>query len=251
MDSLMDILRNFTVSVTVGLITVLLGMITGFLSRRLAEEKTHSVEEAQAIASAASAQAEAAKARALELLAEKLPATSDSQELLKALDELAYRLSFPASDRKEEHHAWGMVEDLIRGYHKQALEQARIQFWFSVVAATVGFVWIIYSATKVDVAQLSTILNILPGATIDAVALLFFRQASETRQRATALYDRLRSDNERSQAIRLVESIDDVQVRSAVKAQIALHMAGLQPTPIELADFLLQRVSRRDAQNTN
>jgi len=73
---------------------------------------------------------------------------------------------------------------------------------------------------------------------MDTVAFLFFRQASETRQRATELYDRLRSDSKWSQAVALVESIEDERVRSAVKAQISLHMAGLQPSPMDLSTLL-------------
>ena len=73
---------------------------------------------------------------------------------------------------------------------------------------------------------------------MDAVAFLFFRQASETRQRATELYDRLRRDKQMTESLRLVTSIEDLRVRSAVKAQMALHMSGLDPAPIDLTKFL-------------
>jgi len=90
----------------------------------------------------------------------------------------------------------------------------------------------------IDPKQFVTISKTLPGLAVDLVAGLFFRQAEETRQRATALYDRLRADNQRSQAVTLVESIKDERVRSAVKAQLSLHMAGLEPSPIDLSAFL-------------
>ena len=67
---------------------------------------------------------------------------------------------------------------------------------------------------------------------------MFFKQAAETRQRATDLYDRLRRDKQTSDSINLVASIEDVRVRSAVKAQMALHMTGLEPAPINLTQFL-------------
>jgi len=73
---------------------------------------------------------------------------------------------------------------------------------------------------------------------MDTVAFLFFRQASETRQRATELYDRLRKDKQASEAIALVAAIEDIKVKSAVQAQLALHMAGLEPAPIDLTKFL-------------
>jgi hypothetical protein len=130
------------------------------------------------------------------------------------------------------------VENLVQSYHKQALDQAKVQFWVSVAGAMIGFLWMIYSAIGIDPARIGTVLKILPGVVMGTVAFLFFRQASETRQRATELYDRLRSDSKWSQAVALVESIEDERVRSVVKAQISLHMAGLQPSPMDLSALL-------------
>jgi hypothetical protein len=135
------------------------------------------------------------------------------------------------------------VEALISGYHEQALSQARAQFWFSVVAATAGFIWILYAATDIRPDNIASVLKTTPGVVMDAVAFLFFRQASETRQRATDLYDRLRQDKQAAASVELVSSIEDNRVRSAVKAQIALHMAGLDPNPIDLSNFLSSNVS--------
>lgn len=73
---------------------------------------------------------------------------------------------------------------------------------------------------------------------MDAVAFLFFRQAKETRQRATELYDKLRLDKKIAESATLVASIEDTRLRSAVKAQLALHMSGLEPNPIDLSAFL-------------
>ncbi|MBL7183085.1 MAG: hypothetical protein ISS50_01405 [Anaerolineae bacterium] len=202
------------------------------------------------------AQAQASKARGLELFAEKLPPTNNPQELIQAMEKLALcvdtvdglnslqtlRVLAMGCDEEElgeeKIKTLSMVENLIRSYHKQALDQAKVQFWVSVAGAMIGFLWIIYSAIGIDLAHIGTILKVLPGVVMDTAAFLFFQQARETRQRATELYDRLRSDSERSQAVALVESIEDERVRSVVKAQISLHMAGLQPSPIDLSAFL-------------
>jgi hypothetical protein len=48
---------------------------------------------------------------------------------------------------------WSVAEKLITSYHDQALFQAKMQFWFSVVAATVGFVFIIYKVVAAQAAQ--------------------------------------------------------------------------------------------------
>ena len=201
-------------------------------------------------------QAQVSKARGLELLAEKLSPTNNPQELIQAMKQMALRtdtLDRPNSLQtlivlaigrdqeelgEEETKTLSMVETLVQSYHKQALDQAKVQFWVSVAGAMAGLVWIIYSVIAIDPAHIGTILKILPGVAMDIVAFFFLRQASETRRRATDLYDRLRSDSERLQAVALVESIEDERVRSAVKAQISLHMAGLQPSPIDLSTFL-------------
>jgi hypothetical protein len=73
---------------------------------------------------------------------------------------------------------------------------------------------------------------------MDAVAFLSFRQAVETRQRATELYDRLRRDKQMAESSAIVASIEDVRRRSAVKAQLALHVSGREPKPIDLGNFL-------------
>lgn len=136
---------------------------------------------------------------------------------------------------------WEVIQDLIRGYHHQALQQAKIQFWFSIIAASIGFIYILYAALGMSASDTGIYLRILPGAVIDGVAALFFRQAEQTRERATALYDRLRSDNQSMQATRLVESIEDQAIKSAVKAQLALHMSGLKPKEIDLTSFLTSK----------
>jgi hypothetical protein len=130
---------------------------------------------------------------------------------------------------------WQAVQRLVGEYHEQALSQARVQFWFSVIAASAGFAMIvgsvvaaIYSSTS----ALQTFAQVVPGIAIEAVAALFFKQAGETRERATALYDRLRTDRQRTDALNLVDSIDNANVRNAVKAELVLHLVGLSASPL-------------------
>lgn len=144
------------------------------------------------------------------------------------------------NDQRQQGAEASSVEELVNGYHAQALSQARVQFWFSVAAATVGFAWILYAAADIRPENLATVAKTLPGIAMDAVAFLFFRQASETRERATELYDRLRTDKLSAGAILLADSIDDSNVRSIVKAQMALHMSGIKQEPTDLAPLLSQ-----------
>jgi hypothetical protein len=122
-----------------------------------------------------------------------------------------------------------------------------VQFWFAIGAATVGFALIVYTfAVASQSSGSETFWRLLPGFTIDAVAALFFRQAEATRERATALYDRLRADNQRAQALGVVDSIPDEGVRSVVRAQIAAHIAGIDSPSLDLNSLLPRRTNKGD-----
>lgn len=229
-------IENLMLTAISGAVTLVLGVLANILAARLKKQSEIERKKAGDIADVVKSEEAARKASAVETLIQKLPDGANSvHEVLAAFEKLVAQV--PPAPAAEQGPRVSAVEDLISGYHEQALGQARIQFYFSVVAATVGFAWIIYSAREIEVGKLATVFKTLPGVVMDAVAFLFFRQASETRQRATELYDRLRKDKQLSEARSLVESIEDVKIRSTVQAQIALHMSGLAPTPIDLMRF--------------
>lgn len=150
------------------------------------------------------------------------------------IDSLA-RLTQALKEKKEDP-TWSLVEGLINSYHKQALRQASIQFWFSVIAAVVGFGFVINEIAFNPASSASErAIGAIPGIVIDLVAALFFKQAEQTRQRATELYDRLRTDNERTVAIELIDSIENENLRSIVKAQLALKIGGVTSTISDLS----------------
>jgi hypothetical protein len=147
--------------------------------------------------------------------------------------------SNPDDDNSEERFRT-VAAELIQNYHTQALAQAASQFWFSITAASFGFLLIMYTgftALRAKEPEIA-LLNTLPGIAIEAVAALFFRQAEGTRKRATELYDRLRSDDRQTQAILLIESIENPTLRDIVKAQWSLQIAGFQAQPIDLGGYI-------------
>lgn len=221
--------------VATAMVTACAGVLTGYISKKQRQIAENEKEEVKEIVEALQVSESAKKTASIENLLNKLPQGLSPEDFYKKLDQLASQLSTQAISTNNGHDA---VEGLINGYHGQALNQARVQFWFSVVAATIGFIWILSAGLEIQANNLMTAGKILPGIVIDAVAFLFFKQASETRQRATDLYDRLRRDKQMNESVALVSSIEDIKVRSAVKAQIALHMSGLEPAPINLSSFL-------------
>lgn len=127
-------------------------------------------------------------------------------------------------------------------YHEQALGQARVQFRVSTVAASVGFLLIIYggfmqiSSAPIEAADI--VLGVLPGAVIEAVAALFFAQAASTRQRATDFYSRLQDDQRSRQALEIADGIQEPSLRSLVYSQMALHIAGLATSELDIQSVL-------------
>jgi|GEM_PF-5621920 len=159
--------------------------------------------------------------------------------------------SFFVPNFREKNPEAGIREaaaDLIQNYHTQALAQATAQFWFSITAASFGFLLILYTGfTSVRSREPQiTLINALPGIAIEAVAALFFTQAEGTRKRATELYDRLRSDDRQTDAISLIESIENREIRDIVKAQWALQIVGLHSQPLDLSPYLPKPASPTD-----
>ena len=181
------------------------------------------------------ASANTAQSRALEALVEKLPESISGPEVRELITLQLATDAFVGSGVKSEDQE--LVEDLVTNYHEQALSQAAVQFWFSVAAATVGFLYILFAALAGDGTAVSYA-KIFPGVVVAAIAALFFRQAEQTRVRATELYDRLRKDRQMSRAEAVVTSIEDPNIRSLAKAQIAFNMVGLVPKEMDLTTFL-------------
>jgi hypothetical protein len=120
--------------------------------------------------------------------------------------------------------------DLVHNYHRQALTQASILFWFSLVVGTLGFILISYAVImSPNIKEAQLLLRAIPGTVLEIIAGLFFRQAKEVRCRATELYDKLRADKQQADAIALADSIDDIMIKSAVKAHLAKKMITRRP----------------------
>jgi len=173
----------------------------------------------------------------LSLLSDKLSKQKrESEDLIKRIAQVA---SDDITDVNKDLAKSSLIEELIRSYHRQALSQAGIQFYFSVAAAAIGFGIIVYMVlSRSTSSEFEVVLKSLPGVAISSVAGLFFKQADESRKRATELYDRLRIDKQMKQALLLVGSIDDHKVKSLIQAQMALNLAGVKYDPISMAELL-------------
>ncbi|MGC4013631.1 MAG: hypothetical protein QM755_03790 [Luteolibacter sp.] len=228
-----------TTTLISGLITAILGLFANLLATKLNKTQEIEKEKFEDLLATSDKRAEEAKAILLKALSERLPSDVSAEELGQKLSSqlrIAGDIVINQVARTENQ----LIQELVNSYHQQALSQARVQFWFSVAAAAVGFAYILYSASSAIGNDWANIVRILPGVVIDAVAVLFFRQAEQTRQRATELYDRLRKDSQAAMAKELLVSIEDKRIRSIAQAQIALHLSGVTTKDFDVAGFLAQ-----------
>jgi hypothetical protein len=234
---LSEVVANLFTSLSIGIAVLLAALVAQRVAARWQHERKERSEEIEKIAGVVRADE---NARAATLAKKHLV------ELKTVEENGEYHPWTRSPPLTEKSPAAAAIERLVSNYHEQALSQASTQFWFSIMAATAGFIWILYAGSAMA-DKFATATKLLPGTVIDAVAILFLKQSSQTRQRATELYDRLRHDKEIADSASLLLSIENVQLRSAVGAQIALHMAGLVPTPIDLSKLLIESKNATDA----
>lgn len=186
---------------------------------------------------------ERSEKRLSELISETNPhlrVESVYQESSKANSGQASDLALDMARKQQERLA--ALSALGDSYHEQALGQARVQFRVSTVAASVGFILIIYGGfmqiASLPAQALDVVLGILPGAVIEGVAALFFAQAASTRHRATEFYSRLQDDQRSRQALEIADGIVEPNLKSLVYAQMALHIAGLATSELDVQSSL-------------
>ncbi len=233
---MLDILRNvFLSSIFIVVIGTLAGIFTAYLASsttRKQKEKRKEIDDA----------IEAAEKKGEEFRTNlfRTPSTKSTKgvKIAEITPKLKGDLQLLDDVITDQIVQTDLVQKLVRNYHIQAISQAAAQFWFSLIAASAGFAYILYATTLVDLEQWATILNILPGIVIDAVAALFFVQAEKTRQRATELYDRLRTDKNLRISEKILKQIEDKKIKSVAQAQIALHLAGLEQKEFDVNNFI-------------
>ena len=214
-----------------GILSSVVGLCLGYLKDK---KKKNTFEN---LLASARSRADEAKSDIVKALSQRLPEGITGDELAERLSS-ELRIVGDVIVNQVVKPQTQLIEELVNSYHQQALSQARVQFWFSIFAATVGFGYILYAAKDISSENWTSVVNVLPGVVIDMVAALFFRQAEQTRQRATELYDRLRTDTQTILAKDLLSSIDDITIRSIAQAQIALKLSGVLTKEFDIAALL-------------
>lgn len=134
----------------------------------------------------------------------------------------------PSGAAPEEKRSADMkIVPLIENYHKQALSQASILFWFSLGASIFGFIFILIMLfSNTTEIWYEYIVKSTPGIVMETISVLFFKQARETRERATDFFAKLNYEKQIDKSIAIANTIEDMNVKSNIKAQIALQIIG-------------------------
>lgn len=120
------------------------------------------------------------------------------------------------------------IEQLAR-YYSQVLAQSKISFWFSLVFASLGFAIIVvaaflYNSTSPGI----TVAQFIAGTIMDAVAGLFFVQSRAAQESMSEFFDKLRKDRMHIESRNLCDTIEDSDVKDALKVRLALYYAGIE-----------------------
>lgn len=218
--------------------TLLAGYVTSFTAVKLKKKNEELQENQFKLIRTVGEKSEIRKLELLKELKDDLPQGTDFNDILYTIG--TGNLNIPiVSSRSEKDEDLESFETLITSYHNQALNQSSVQFWFSIIASVVGFILIIYMMLTAKTAtQLDYVVRAIPGIMIECVAGLFFKQATETRKRATDFFDKLRSDKQIAKGIIIANSIEDNTLKSVTKSQIALMMAGIDCEKIDLIELI-------------
>ena len=126
------------------------------------------------------------------------------------------------------------IEALITNHHEQALREANTQFWFSLIAACVGFVFIALTFfTSKDAEWINKLVTTIPGVIIEAVSALFFSQSKETRERSSDFLNRLREDRKFEKGVEIANTIQDESLKSKMLASIALSLCSISTSVLQ------------------
>lgn len=131
-------------------------------------------------------------------------------------------------------------QNFIDQHQKQAINHSRLQFYTGLIMSIIGFILIIYvviNALSSDDSLKSTI-TIISSIVFEGISILFLKESHKLRQSAKEYHDNLSENNRQQQAIKIAESIENIDIKSAIKAQLALHMIGIHSENIDTTKII-------------
>lgn len=130
-------------------------------------------------------------------------------------------------------------ETFMKVHQQQAIIHSRIQFYTGLIMSIAGFLLIVYVvAFALSSNSVTNILTISGSVIIEGISILFLKESHKLRQSAKEYHDKLIEESRQLQAIKIAETIDDVEIKSAIKAQLSLHMIGIHSDNIDTTKII-------------
>lgn len=131
-------------------------------------------------------------------------------------------------------------QTFMESHQKQAINHSRIQFYTGLFMSIIGFILIIYVVVIALSSEnsLTSAITIVGSIVFEGISILFLKESHKLRQSAKEYHDNLSENNKQIQAIKIAESIENPEIKSAIKAQLALHMIGIHSDNIDTTKIL-------------
>jgi hypothetical protein len=72
----------------------------------------------------------------------------------------------------------------------------------------------------------------------EGISLLFLKESHRLRESSKEYHDNLYESNKHLEAIKIVDSIEDLNIQSAVKAQLSLHLVGVSSDNVDITKII-------------
>lgn len=125
-------------------------------------------------------------------------------------------------------------------HQKQAIIHSRVQFYIGLVMSVLGFAFFVYvivlsleSENNVGIA-----IRIVGSLIFEGISLLFLKESQKLRASSKQYHDDLYQSNNHQEAVKIASSIEDGEIKSAVQAQLALHLMGVSSDNLDVTKII-------------
>jgi hypothetical protein len=132
-------------------------------------------------------------------------------------------------------------QSLMSVHQKQALMHSRVQFYIGIVMSVIGFVFFIYvvfMSLNSNNNNLEMGIKVTGSLIFEGISLLFLKESHRLRESSKEYHDNLYESNKHQEAIKIVDSIEDLKIQSAVKAQLSLHLVGVSSDNVDITKII-------------
>lgn len=125
-------------------------------------------------------------------------------------------------------------------HQKQAIHHSTVQFYTGIIMSILGFAFFIYTIliSLNSPNNLGIGIRVVGSLIFEAVSLLFLKESQKLRESAKQYHDNLYESNQHQEAINVASDIEDKEIKSAIQAQLSLHMMGVSSDNLDVTKII-------------